>query len=240
MKLTAYESLRAGAPSWLKAALGPVRNLFVDKSSSEMGYWQNRHMTEGGTFEQGNYREVMLAMLGERDDTMLSGKVVADFGCGPRGTLTWANGAAFRFGIDVLAQQYVKTFPELVNHQTVYVACSEQTSPMPSASVDVLFTMNALDHVSDLKAISSELLRILKPGGLFAGSFNLNERPTAAEPQTLTEELLEHVLMGQLETLEKRFSRIHSQQDRYREMLLGVSTYEPGSEGLMWYRGRKR
>jgi ubiquinone/menaquinone biosynthesis C-methylase UbiE len=239
MKLTPYESLRAGTPPWLKAMLGPVRNLFVGKTAAEMRYWQNRHRTEGGAFEVGNYREVMLAMLGESGDAFLHGKVLADFGCGPRGTLRWATGAAFRFGIDVLAQRYVESFPELAGHDTVYVACSEQVIPMPSASVDILITMNALDHVSDLGAICSELLRILKPGGVFAGSFNLNERATAAEPQTLTEELLERVLINRLETLDKRFGRIHSQTNRYLEMLSGGSTYEAGREGLMWYRGQK-
>ena len=45
----------------------------------------------------------MLAMAEEPTADFLAGKIVAAFGCGPRGSLVWAPNALLRIGIDVLA-----------------------------------------------------------------------------------------------------------------------------------------
>jgi hypothetical protein len=36
--------------------------------------------------------------------------------------------------------------------------------------------------------MAAEIVRVVAPGGLFIGAFNLGEPPTFAEPQTLTED----------------------------------------------------
>jgi hypothetical protein len=86
-----------------------------------------------------------------------------------------------------------------------------------------MFTMNAMDHVQNLRAMAAELHRTIAPGGVLIGSFNLNEPPTESEPQTLTEEIV-------TETLLRRFAikRIlvgprnpSSEGSRYRCMVEG-------------------
>lgn len=48
-------------------------------------------------------------------------------------------------------------------------------------------------------AMCSELIRVLKPGGMLAASLNLDEPPTAEEPQQLNEAAIGEHLLDRLE-----------------------------------------
>lgn len=192
MRLTPYEYIRSLVPKPIKAVLRPVLGLFIDKYGSELGYWRNRHRLDG--FENEWYRPSLLGLAGEENEAFLLGKVVADFGCGPNGSLAWL-GNPHLFGIDVLADKYAEAFPDDIrSHGMIYVTCTETVIPMPSNSIDVMFTRNALDHTSNLEAMCSEIVRVIKTGGELIGGFNLYEPATYAEPQTLTPELLGRLL----------------------------------------------
>jgi SAM-dependent methyltransferase len=239
MRLTLYERIRSVVPKPVKVALQPVLGLVTDKYSSELGYWKARHRTEG--FDNRHYRGLMLAMARETDESFLAGKTVADFGCGPKGSLCWLQGAEAKIGIDVLAARYADAFPEAIrSHDMIYVTATEAVIPMPTASVDVMFTLNALDHAADLPAMSREIVRVLKPSGEFIGSFNLNEPCTVAEPLTLDEALLDRELLCRFTETSRRLGRFGPAGAEYQEMFDGVSTYRPGERGYMWYRGTKR
>ena len=93
------------------AALRPIRDRFLTKRHAELEYWRHQHDLGGGQFSTGDYYErLLLAIAGEPDAAFLSGQVVADFGCGPQGSLAWATPAAIRIGIDVLADRYCDEF----------------------------------------------------------------------------------------------------------------------------------
>ena len=128
----------------------------------------------------------------------MSDKIVADFGCGPLGSLCWATSARLRIGIDVLAAEYARF--DIRAHNMCYVSSTEDAIPLPPDYVDVLYTMNALDHVWRLEKMCDELIRILAPGGVLVGAFNLDEEPTNCEPQRLTEARLKDVLLNRLKT----------------------------------------
>lgn len=166
-----------------------------DKYTGEMSFWKAYYAR--GEFGKADYKQMMLNILDEVNDDCFADKVVADFGCGPQGTLSWTSKPRVKIGIDVLAEQYFETFPEeLSNHGMIYVKSSETKIPLPTDYVDYLITINSLDHVFNLDVISKELKRILKKGGTLLAGFNLNEAPTECEPQkltirNLTEELLE-------------------------------------------------
>ena len=116
----------------------------------------------------------MLAMAEEPDDNFLKGKIVADFGCGPRSSLFWASSASLKIGIDVLADRYADEFTDnIISHGMIYLKSTEKVIPLPSNFVDVMFTLNAIDHVDSFSNMCSEIIRVLKPGGDFIGSFNL-------------------------------------------------------------------
>ena len=208
------------------------------KYASEVAFWQNYWEESGGHFSNAYYRKLMLAMSGREGDEFLRGKAVADFGCGPRGSLCWATTARQRVGIDVLVDRYMKF--GIADHDMCYVRSSEREIPLPTGWVDVLYTVNALDHVSHLSAMCQELVRILAPGGEFFGSFNLNEPRAACEPQTLTQPILRRHLLGDLDVswygiIPKR------PENSYEEFFRCQSrTVEPVGPAILWIRAVKR
>jgi SAM-dependent methyltransferase len=169
------------------------------KYYAELRYWKRCLKRENGQFANNWYKDAMLLAAGETSTDFTSGQVIADFGCGPRGSLCWADKADDRIGIDVLADRYRHLHKTSQNMR--YVRCSETAIPLPNDSVDILFTMNALDHASNLPAICEELRRILKPGGKLFSFINLGNEPTVAEPSPLNEALVQKVLLPGLRVL---------------------------------------
>lgn len=167
-----------------------------DKYEGELAFWSAVYKQEGNCFGNAAYRGRMFDIANEEDDSFWEGKVVVDFGCGPKGSLAWSKTSAVKIGVDVLAQRYLEKFgDDLIKHDMIYVTCSEDKIPIPDSYADWIITMNSLDHVNNLDKMAGELLRILKPGGHLLGSFNLNEPSTECEPQTLTEEILNEKLL---------------------------------------------
>ena len=182
----------------------------------------------------------MLSIAQEKDDFFLENKVVADFGCGPRGSLKWMKSPAIKIGIDVLANQYIEEFgEELIQHDMIYVTSTEQYIPLPKESVDCLYTINSLDHVNNLEVMSKEILRILKPDGLLLASFNLNEPSTECEPLTLTEEKLTYYLLKNFEIETYRLAR-QGKQNIYENMESGHLVQDiAGERAVLWVKAKK-
>ncbi|MDL2227728.1 class I SAM-dependent methyltransferase [Odoribacter sp. OttesenSCG-928-L07] len=208
------------------------------KSESELNWWKYRYKTENNEFKNDHYEKLMLAMAQEKTDSFLKDKIVADFGCGPRGSLVWTQAPSLKIGIDVLVDQYFDTFGNtLINHNMLYVKSTEHFIPLPSEFVDVVYTMNAMDHTENFSIMSSELLRVLKKGGEFIGSFNLNEPPTACEPQTLTKAMVnEHILSK----LDVKHTKIASQTANYADFF-DPNALPPAEneKSFFWVRGTK-
>lgn len=207
------------------------------KYQEEIHFWRTYQGQHGGVIPSDHYVRTMTGMLGTEPST-LTGKIVADFGCGPAGSLNWATSARLRIGIDALADHYAEF--GISTHDMTYVTSTERHIPLPSNYVDVLFTMNAMDHVSHFKVMCKEVLRIISPGGLFVASFNLDEQPTFSEPQTLTEAIVKDAILSSMDV---EFYRIEFPST------VG-STYEnffnPGQPSVttgtrfLWVRARKR
>ena len=172
------------------------------KEYHELKYWRLAYKKEGGSFSNSYYRKIMLAMAQRDDDKFMEGKIVADFGCGPAGSLCWANPAKQRIGIDVLADAYARF--GTASHNMDYVKSTENTIPLPSNSIDILFTMNAMDHTQNFQTMCNEVLRIITKNGELIASFNLDEPANVCEPQTLTEELVKKCLLDNLEIISYR------------------------------------
>ena len=119
-------------------------------------------------------REEVLEILRDVD---LSGKRVLDIGCGVGGPdIVIAENLHPEkiVGIDIE--------PQLIDRATSNVAKSGLSGqidlllvdpgplPFPDASFDVVFSKDSLIHIVDKDAFYREILRVLKPGGLFAAS----------------------------------------------------------------------
>ena len=222
-------TLRTIIPEPVRQALRPITrpllNRLVPKHDAELNFWRSRFKTDEGKFS---------------NDDFLSGKIVADFGCGPRGSLVWASSALLRIGIDVLADRYADEFTDnIVSHGMIYLKCTEDVIPLPSDFVDIMFTLNAMDHVDNFPVTCKEIIRVLKPGGEFIGSFNLEEPHSTCEPQQLNEWTIKENLLNELEVQSYRITKKGPKEDLYAPFFDGVLSYEAGQEGYLWVRARK-
>jgi ubiquinone/menaquinone biosynthesis C-methylase UbiE len=173
------------------------------KHDSELGFWQGWISEHGVEPDTEYYRRFMLAMGNLQDASLFEGKICLDIGCGPKGSLTWLTNAAAVMGLDPLAESYMRFGIE--RHNMVYLHARAEQIPFPSHYVDVVFSMNSLDHVDQLDEACKEIRRILKPGGYFIASLNLNEPPTATEPWSLSAEYLNKHLF---DSWEQQFYKI--------------------------------
>ncbi len=162
------------------------------KHASELTFWRGWVEEHGTAPETEYYRKFMMNMGGVADQSFFDNKICVDLGCGPKGSLTWLTNARSAIGLDPLAEDYTEF--GIAAHPMLYLSSKAETMPFPSHYVDVVFSMNSLDHVDDLPRTCAEIRRVLKPGGHFIASLNLDEPPTATEPWVLTEALLETLL----------------------------------------------
>jgi SAM-dependent methyltransferase len=240
------DRIRAVVPEPVKTILRPIRNRLISKEDTELAYWMSRLQMDRGQFSNSYYERLMLSMAGETSAEFLAGQIVADFGCGPRGSLVWARPASLRIGIDVLADRYADEFTtNILSHGMVYLKCTEHVIPLPSGFVDVMFTLNAIDHVDNFETMCSEIIRVIRPGGLFIGSFNLEEHPTPTEPQQLSELIINETLLRRMEVQSYRIMEKPEQMPSDAITLYapffdgGDLSYRPGAEGYLWVRARK-
>jgi len=150
------------------------------KEEHELSYWQRRLAIEG-TLANGHYREFHTDHFGFAPGDF-AGKRVLDIGCGPRGSLEWADMAAERVGLDPLAAEYLRIGAD--KHRMRYVAAPSEKMPFADAHFDFVFSFNSLDHVEDVDATIAEIKRVVRPGGYFLLLTDVNHDPTPYEPQS--------------------------------------------------------
>jgi hypothetical protein len=95
-----------------------------------------------------------------------------------------------------------------------------------------------MDHVDDLESMSSEVYRIIKIGGLFVGSFNLNEPASACEPQTLTEEIVRERIIKEMKVISWRTAQ-KNEKNTYQNFFDNKLGYRIGTAGILWVKAKK-
>lgn len=152
------------------------------------------------------------------DEAFYNGKKVLDIGCGPRGSLEWADMAAERVGLDAIADAYRRL--GTANHKMRYVNAPSEQIPFPDKYFDVVCSFNSLDHVDNLDQSISEIIRVLAPGGLFLLLTELNHDPTATEPQVFSWDIVEKFSSEFKLVKEKQYEK--SGSGMYDSVLAGV------------------
>lgn len=215
----------------------------MEKIDSELGYWKDRFQKEGNQLQNSWYQRLMLAISG-KDKAWFKDKTVCDFGCGPRGSLEWLDQTNKKICADVLVEQYMEL--GISKHEAIYISTTEKNIPLPSEFCDVVFTINSIDHVNNIQVMCAEILRITKVGGYVMGSINLNELPTPAEPQTITEDLF-HELIGSKLTLDHiHIAPKHTGEGGvYKHLFAHCEDAKPlpklGDEvGCLWFAGQRK
>ena len=154
-----------------------------------MRYWSDRAAHEG-VLGNGHYAHVFTTQFG-LDQGFFDAKRVLDVGCGPRGSLEWAAGAARRVGLDPLVERYRAL--GIDGHAMEYVAAPAERMPFADASFDVVATLNSLDHVDDVDAAVAEVTRVAAPGATWLLIVEVAHEPTATEPQSLAWDVADDV-----------------------------------------------
>ncbi|HXH51322.1 MAG TPA: class I SAM-dependent methyltransferase [Terriglobia bacterium] len=234
-------TIRSFVPLPVKRWYWHVTDEFQTKYDAEHGYWKGKFTEKGGRFKNGHYERLFLAMGQEKSHEFLRNRIVADFGCGPRGSHEWASEAKARNGIDVLSDQYASEF-EVRGQDIVDFVASEDRIPLPSNYIDIMFSLNALDHADNFRQICREIVRVVAPGGLFIASFNLEEEPTKCEPQTLTETKVKRYLLDHLDIVSYRVAIKGGYTVEYEDMIAGntVASAQKGVASILWVRATKQ
>ncbi|MEN1960943.1 class I SAM-dependent methyltransferase [Luteimonas sp. MJ246] len=151
------------------------------KAEAEMRYWRRRHVEEGVLGN--NHYEYFYTSLFEltRDD--YSGLKVLDVGCGPRGSLEWADCAGERVGLDPLVDSYRDL--GIDRHEMTYICAPAEAIPFGDSTFDIVASFNSLDHVRDPNIAAMELYRVLAPGGLLLFIVEAEHEATLTEPHRL-------------------------------------------------------
>jgi SAM-dependent methyltransferase len=138
------------------------------KEREEIEYWKSRLAIEGKLSNE-RYLQSYTSTF-DIEPCFYAGKRILDIGCGPRGSLEWADMAAERVGLDTLVPEYLKMGAD--RHKMTYVAAPSDAIPFPAEHFDVVCAFNSLDHVEDLPA-SEPLDLPWSISGAFMDVFNL-------------------------------------------------------------------
>ena len=153
----------------------------VAKYVHEYEFWKK--FTREHVFDKGYYEPLFTECFG-LDKTFYDKKRIVDIGCGPIGSLEWADNALERVGIDPLAEayEYLGTTKHRMSYQPDFV----ENISFTDNYFDVGASMNSLDHVDDLEKCIQEIVRIIKPGGLFLLIVDISPIPRPCEPTPLS------------------------------------------------------
>lgn len=166
--------------------MNPKSALNIDflsfKEFFELSYWKMVKLLSKNLNNNSHYKYFYTTNFSLSDE-FYAGKTILDIGCGPRGTLEWANMAKERIGIDPLIDQYLKMGAK--NHKMTYVKAYVENLPFSDNYFDIICSFNSLDHVENMEVACKEIKRTLKNNGLFLLMVDIHTKPTLTEPQTM-------------------------------------------------------
>lgn len=194
------------------------------KRTNELKYWSKRKRVEGSLHNdhyQQFYTEHFGLTLADYE-----GLRILDIGCGPRGSLDWAEMAAERVGLDPLADSYRELRPE--GYRMEMVASGSESIPYPDGHFDIVCSFNSLDHVDDLDETIAEIRRVVRPGGHFFLLTDLNHKATACEPIEFGWEIVDHFTDAFEVIEERRYEK--GQPGIYESILANVPYDEVNTE----------
>jgi ubiquinone/menaquinone biosynthesis C-methylase UbiE len=183
------------------------------KEREEIGYWKSKLAAEGQLSNE-RYLTYYTSTFDIEPD-FYAGKRILDIGCGPRGSLEWADMAAERVGLDTLVPKYLKM--GAYRHKMTYVPASSEAIPFPIEHFDVVSSFNSLDHVANVEKTIAEIKRVVCPEGLFLLITEVNHRPTATEPHNLPWGI-SRAFMDAFNLLDEKRYEIGKIHDIYRQI----------------------
>ena len=163
-------------------------NLILEKLSlyfkgfAELLYWRIKFNSEK-VFTNEHYKQFYTEHF-NLDESYFNDKTILDIGCGPRGSLEWANMASCRIGLDPLASKYRSFGTD--EHQMKYITSFSENIPVKNNACDVVCSFNSLDHVQNVKQTINEIKRVVSKGGLFLLIVEVNHNSRICEPHSIS------------------------------------------------------
>ncbi len=139
-----------------------------------------------------------------------AGKRLLGVGCGPRGSLEWAEHAAERIDLEPLADEYVRLHERRQAMTYVQRVCER------------------IPFGDDLDAAVAEITRVTRPGGMLLLLVDVNHEPTPTEPHRI-----DRTFLGRFDgfrVLERRDYKRHS-DNMYDNVFMAGDTYSHDSGG---------
>ena len=119
------------------------------KKNSELDFWKGILEKEEGVFVNSFYTDYYIQHFDFKYEDYKDKKIL-DIGCGPSGSLEWADNAKTRVGLDPLIHDYYKLNGGTLEHKMKYVCAYSEDMPFADETFDFVFSLNSLDHVDDL------------------------------------------------------------------------------------------
>ncbi len=214
------------APSGLQVAV---------KEQMEMLYWRLNRWKSGDVVYNGHYELCFTQVFG-LEKSHYDGKRLLDIGCGPLGSLEWADNAIERVGADPLAEKYKRLHPGRFTME--FVRTGSEDMPFETDYFDVVSIFNALDHVEDVAAAAAEAERVLAPGGDLLLIVEVDHPPTLTEPHQLDEGVLD--LFPRCEVISKRTVSVNADHNLYQSVFDAKPRSGPDEPGILIARLTKR
>jgi|SRR5215216_6010055 len=148
------------------AFLGPLRK-FGSRTPTITRFDSNEKYFEQRVADTSHYRKLFAPHVS------FEGKTVLDLGCN-RGYLLHSFLQHEKFdaiGAD-LVSYYLKDARRDYGDIIKFVQTTPTTIPLPNSSIDVVYTIDTIEHLSQPKELFAEVYRVMKPGGVFLVHFN--------------------------------------------------------------------
>lgn len=148
------------------AFLGPLRS-FGSRTKAVTRFDSNEKYFQQRVAETSHYRKLF------GPHASFEGKTVLDLGCN-RGYLLHSFLQHEQFtaiGAD-LVSYYLNDAQRDYGDVIRFVQTTPTAVPLPDASVDVVYTIDTVEHLSRPKELFLDIFRVLRPGGVFLVHFN--------------------------------------------------------------------
>lgn len=170
-------------------------------------------------------RELIQSLVQDISGSSLEGKTVLDIGGGP---------GYFADEFASKGAHYISIEPDVGEMSAAGISVANSVRgdgmnlPIRSDSVDIAYSSNVAEHVSDPWRMGEEMLRVTKPGGLTILSYTIWLGPFGGHETGL----LPHYIGG--EYARDRYTEIHG---RPPKNVFGTSLFDVScSEGIAWAR----
>jgi ubiquinone/menaquinone biosynthesis C-methylase UbiE len=188
------------------------------KAESEMQYWRTVLEKEKDGVLSHRHFEHFYTTHFNLNKSYYKHKRILDIGCGPRGSLEWADNALQRIGLDPLAKSYKEL--GIGKHKMLYIASPAENIPFADEYFDIVTSFNSLDHVDHIDKTIEEIIRVTKPGGFFLLLTDVNHKSTPTEPISFSWDILEK-FQPQMRVFEKTFYE-KSRNGIYQSITAGI------------------